>query len=289
MKIKPEYVGIDGRIYKIMPKKFRVKEGGNPPRAEIIHDKPCTQQYEIRKRGRQPYSLFTYYYNGSIQSVYGITSITDLIDRYEDVITGDTFVLETNGGSFINMHIDKTYGYLDCMSSDLIGPTKALKSDSTNTGAFRNHIISKYLTWYYNNKFPPSLRNYIIDKIITAPYKCAVTGIRHDMNHYNMGPLWIPYVNEVLPGNFVTYNLRQYKLYEDNCVKTAGNYIGGNDPCKEWWTASPDPDSKDGFVAISADGSTSVVRRGDTTILGIPLCFRLFRFTESLVKEMDKK
>lgn len=208
-------------------------------------------------------------------------SIIDLMINQDKVSNGDYFIMTLPNGDKFTMVCDTTYGYVDCISRELIGPTMIQKR-SPNDDVYPNTgRIAEFLTSYYFRETPPALKNITGSIVgfltsfyfreIPAALKNIITPKTLISEKEKNGSLWIPFANEV-------------GILDDNDGPDVLQYAtyAGNDSCRvktlhgikeDWWTYSPADRHSKKFQAVSTQGKLFFE---DTNVyMGVPLCFRI--------------
>lgn len=190
---------------------------------------------------------------------------------------GDFFVLTDKNGKRFTMVIEKAYNEIDCISLDLLKPTiiRSLTSSLDNKGGYCANVdLINYLNDYYNTRFPPVLKPYVINKNVKVPVK-EPGRTDATLKTESLGPLWIPYSTEV---GFLGFDsaagcvddLKIYYITGSSIEhpKTYDNIVA------RWWTCTPAPIDRC-FLCVTPSGMSC----DNANIKNcVPLCFRLQYF-----------
>lgn len=204
------------------------------------------------------------------------SAVNTLYYMQDSLTTGDWFTITDADGRVFTMTIYKSYGYCDCISDELIGTTPLRSKGSDNIGGYtKNTVLIEYLNSYFENKFPPFLRPYVINKTMEFPVKLGKGSFDYGVEKLSIGPLWIPYSFEcgVSSQHEMGILNRYMPLAGPHVIKTFNNYTDF------WWTATPVHVNDRDNVAFDATGKIQLL---DVSVkhVGVPLCFRLKKLPE---------
>ena len=257
----PEYLNVEGQIYSRYPHECVVPD--NVPIVDVYDFLKINPSNIHNLPGRL---LFDVCYTDKVIN----EDMESVVSGRTTINPGDFFRLTDKSGRSYTMVMETVYGYVDCISIELIGPTAIRQRLTDNVGGpDRNTALNYYLDYYFRTEFPPILKKYVMPKELKVPTK-RPGSLDSCIRNTVLGPLWIPYGMEVgLFGlEYPTGDLKQYEVC-NKYVKWEKTFNG--EP-SSWWTYSPVYQHSDTFWYATSDGCAYDRSNSEHPI---PLCFRL--------------